>query len=52
MIIVHGWQLFCGSEDATTWATWIDAAIDAGYDPAAVEVFSYETCQPTERSVA
>ena len=52
VIIVHGWQLFCGSEDATTWATWIDAAIDAGYDPAAVEVFSYETCQPTERSVA
>jgi triacylglycerol lipase len=44
IVITHGWQFFCGSEDADTWKTWIDAAQARGYADDEVAVYSYDTC--------
>lgn len=52
IVIVHGWQFFCGSEDAETWKTWIDDAVDRGYDRSDVAVFSYDTCQSSADTTA
>jgi triacylglycerol esterase/lipase EstA (alpha/beta hydrolase family) len=52
VIIVHGFQLFCGSENEQTWARWIRAAEARGYGADEVEVLDYDTCQPTESAAA
>lgn len=52
IVIVHGWQFFCGSEDAETWKTWIDEAVARGYDRDDVAVFSYDTCQASATTTA
>lgn len=51
IVIVHGWQIFCGSEDADTWRTWIDAARARGYGGDDVVVFSYNTCAANATSI-
>lgn len=47
VVIIHGWQFFCGFEDAETWKVWIQDAHLRGYGDADVSVFSYDTCQPS-----
>lgn len=52
VVIIHGWQFFCGSEDADTWKVWIDDARSRGYEGDEVSVFSYDTCQPSATTIA
>lgn len=51
VVIIHGWQFFCGHEDADTWKTWIDDALARGYRADEVSVFSYDTCQPSSVTI-
>lgn len=52
VVIIHGWQFFCGFEDAETWKAWIDDAVARGYERDDVSVFSYDTCQPSATTIA
>ncbi|MEZ5320764.1 MAG: hypothetical protein R2698_01535 [Microthrixaceae bacterium] len=51
VVIVHGWQFFCGSETRAQWTTWFDAARARGYDADLIGVFSYDTCHPTAEAI-
>ena len=51
VVIIHGWQFFCGSEDANTWASWIAEAHRRGYAEGAISVFSYDTCRPSAETI-
>ena len=51
VVIIHGWQFFCSSEDDTTWASWIAEAHRRGYGPGSIGVFSYDTCRPSAETI-
>lgn len=51
VVIVHGWQILCGTEDADTWKTWIGEAHARGYGDDDVVVFSYNTCAANAGSI-
>ncbi|MFN8050774.1 MAG: hypothetical protein U0Q22_05030 [Acidimicrobiales bacterium] len=51
IVITHGWQFFCGGEDADTWKTWIDDAHARGYAANEVAVFTYDTCRPNSEAI-
>lgn len=51
IVVIHGWQFFCGSEDAATWKVWLDEARGRGYREDQLAVFSYDTCQPNATSM-
>lgn len=52
VVVIHGWQFFCGSEDADTWRTWIDEGRSRGYAAGEISVFSYDTCRPSAEITA
>jgi len=52
IVIIHGWQFFCGDEDDQTWKVWLDHARDRGYGADEISVFSYDTCQPSATTIA
>ena len=47
VIIVHGFQIFCGSESADVWQVWFDEAQRRGYRADEITMFDYDTCQPS-----
>ena len=52
VVIVHGFQVFCGTETNATWRTWIDESLLRGYRRGDVSVFEYDSCARNEASIA
>jgi triacylglycerol lipase len=51
VVFVHGFQLFCGTEDPSAWKVWTDEAARRGYRPDELNFFQYDTCRYNQFAV-